>query len=94
MAENTSLKIKSTKTPREPYAILSHIYDEVPQTDPDTPPEKQISTGVLADSVHLDLETRFVLATAIMLAAIPVVLVGLAVWVAHINNWNFLNWME
>jgi len=76
------------------YAILTHIYDEAPQFDPDTPPEEQIDTRVLADSIHLDLETRFVLATGAVLAAIPVVVIGLAVWIAYVNNWNLLNWME
>ncbi|MEM1059226.1 MAG: hypothetical protein AAGK14_08250 [Verrucomicrobiota bacterium] len=76
------------------YAILSHIYDEAPRFDPDTPPEEQIDTRVLADSVHLDLETRFVLAAGIVAAAIPVLLGGMLVWIAYVNNWNFLNWME
>lgn len=84
----------STESPRYKYAILTHIYDEVPQMDPDTPPEEQISTEVLSDSIHLDLETRFVLAASIFLASIPVVLLGLIVWINVINNWNFLNWME
>ncbi len=88
------LTIESTEAPRYKYAILSHIYDEVPQFDVDTAPEEQISTEVLSDSIHLDLETRFVLATGIILAAIPVVLIGLVVWVNVINNWNFLNWLE
>lgn len=83
------------KTRSEPtFAFLTHLSDEVPQHDPDTPPEKQVSTDVVTDSIHLDLETRFVLAGIIMAAVIPLIIVGMAVWVAVINNWNFLSWME
>ena len=86
--------LPTAKTKVHKYAIVTHLYDEAPQFDPDTPPEEQIDTRVLSDSIHLDLETRFVLAISSFLAAIPVILVGLVIWICVINNWNFLDWME
>ncbi len=42
----------------------------------------------------LDIRTRLVLLGAGSVALLVLALIGLGVFVAVINNWNFLNWME
>lgn len=58
------------------------------------PPNEQITTTCMLDGFHLDLVTRWLIAIVSVIVATPLFIVGMAVWVAYINNWNFLTWLE
>lgn len=57
-------------------------------------PCRQITTATMLDDFQIDLRTRWIIAIASVIVAMPVFIIGLGVWVAYVNNWNFLNWME
>lgn len=64
-----------------------------PVADP-RPPSEQVTTRCLLDDFEFDLFSRWVLTIVGAFLAVPALIAALCVWVAWINNWNLLNWLE
>jgi hypothetical protein len=58
------------------------------------PPSEQITTKAMLEGFQIDLFTRWVLAILSFLITIPVIGVGMFLWVCSINNFNILGWLE